>query len=82
MGCLLDDLRPFGINLSVSVDNCSPARGGMTQYGGTFHGEIDRCRKRQGAVLRHAVSIVLIVCPTVTGRTKERIVENKRARAG
>ena len=29
------------------------------------------------AGLRHAV-----VCPNVTGRTKERIAQNKRARAG
>ena len=29
------------------------------------------------AVLRHAV-----VCPNVTGRTKERIAQSKRARAG
>ena len=33
------------------VDNCSPERGGMAQdggtRGGTFHGEIDRCRESQ-----------------------------------
>ena len=32
------------------VDDCSPGRGGMAQdggtRGGTFHGEIDRCRER------------------------------------
>ena len=31
------------------VDDCSPGRGGMTQNdrtrGGTFHGEMDRCRE-------------------------------------
>ena len=33
------------------VDNCSPGRGGMVMaqdggtMGGTFHGEMDRCRK-------------------------------------
>ena len=52
---------------------------GMTQNsgtrGGTFHGEMDRCRARAG--LRHAV-----VCPNVTGRTRERIAQSKRARAG
>ena len=34
------------------VDNCSKGRGGIAQNGGirggTFHGEIDRCRGRQG----------------------------------
>ena len=34
------------------VDDCSPGRGGMAQNGRsrgrTFHGEMDRCRKKQG----------------------------------
>ena len=34
------------------VDDCSPGRGGMAQdggiRGGTFYGEIDRCRESQG----------------------------------
>ena len=34
------------------VDDCSPGRGGMAQNGrtrgGTFHGEMDRCRENQG----------------------------------
>ena len=34
------------------VDGCSPGRVGMAQdggtRGGTFHGEMDRCRKKQG----------------------------------
>ena len=34
------------------ADNCSPGRGGIAQdggtRGGTFYGEIDRCRKSQG----------------------------------
>ena len=62
------------------VDDCSPERGGMAQdggtRGGTFHGEMDRCRESQGWT-RHA-----IVCPNVTGKTKERIAQSKRARAG
>ena len=36
---------------------------------------VEKARAR----LRHAV---LIVCPDVTGRTKERIAQSKRARAG
>ena len=54
------------------VDDCSPGRGEMAQNGrtrgGTFHGKMDRCRKKQG--------------PNVTGRTKDRISQSKRARAG
>ena len=57
-----------------------PGRGGMAQNGrtrgGTFHGKMSRCRKNQGWT-RHAV-----VCSNVTGRTKERIAQSKRARAG
>ena len=34
------------------VDHCSPERGGMAQNGrtrgGTFHGELDRCRESRG----------------------------------
>ena len=63
------------------VDNCSPGRGGMAQNGGTrgrtIHGEMDRCRGSQRAGLRHAV-----ICPNGTRRTKERIAQSKRARAG
>ena len=35
MGCFLDDLRAFGINADQWT----------TAGGGTFHGEMDRCRK-------------------------------------
>ena len=42
--------------------------------GGTFHGEMDRCRESHMAGLRHAV-----VCPNVTGRAKKRIAQSKRA---
>ena len=64
------------------VDDCSPAgRGGMAQNGrtrgGTFHCKMDRCRGSQGCGLRHTV-----VRPNVTGRTKERIAQSKRASTG
>ena len=63
-----------------SVDDCSLGLGGMAQNGGTrgetFHGEMDRCREAN-AGLRYAV-----VCPNVTGRTKERMAQSKRIRAG
>ena len=49
------------------MDDCSPGGGEMAQdgraRGGTFLGEMDRCRES-------------------TGRTTERIAQNKRARAG
>ena len=66
-----------------SVNDCSPGRRGMApnggaRRGGTFHGEMDCCRESQGGSgLRHAVA-----CPNVTARTKERIAQSKRARAG
>ena len=51
------------------VVDCSPEHRGMAQDGGTrdgtFHGEMNRCRSVMGG-LGHAV-----VCPNVTGRTKE-----------
>ena len=63
------------------VDDCSPGREGMAQNGrtrgGTFHGEMDRVAEEAKAGLRHAV-----VCPNVTRRTKDRIAQSKRARAG
>ena len=62
------------------VDDWSPERGGMAQdggtRGGTFHGEWIAVEEAK-AGLRHAV-----VCPNVTGRTKESIAQSKRARAG
>ena len=51
MGCFLDDLRAFGIN-ACQWTTAAPERGGMSQNhrtrGGTFHDEMDRCRKSQG----------------------------------
>ena len=59
----------------------SLGRGEMTQDGGTrgverFMAEWIAAEKAR-ARLRHAVA-----CPDVTGRTKERIAQRKRARAG
>ena len=64
------------------VDDCSPGQGGMAQNGrtrgGTFHGKMDRCRKNQGWTT---------ACSRMPerdrkARTKERIAQSKRARAG
>ena len=56
-------------------------RGGMAQNGrtrgGTFHREMDRCRENQSWTTAY-----IVVCPNVTGRTKEKISQSKRARAG
>ena len=52
----------------------------MAQNGGLrgeiFHGKIDRAAEKAVTRLRYAV-----VCPNVTGRTKERITQSKQARA-
>ena len=39
---------------------------------GTFHGEMDPCKRKSGAGLRHGV-----VCANVEGRTKNRIAQSK-----
>ena len=63
------------------VDSCSPGRGGMPQdvgtKGGTFRGEMDRCRESQSWT-----TACSSVCPNVTGGTMKRIAKSKRARAG
>ena len=62
------------------VNDCSPGLAGMAQNGrtrgGTFLAKWIAAEKNK-AGLRHAG-----VCPNVTGRTKERIAQSKRARAG
>ena len=78
MGCFLDDLRAFGINTDQWTTAAQDEGGWRrTAEQGAEHfmakwiaGE--KCK----AGLRHAV-----VCPNVTGRTKERIAQRKRARA-
>ena len=75
MGCLLDDLRGFGIN----VDKWTTT----AQDEGVWRKTAQRFMKKWIAAekvrarLRH-----LEVCSNVTGRTKERIAESKRVRAG
>ena len=80
IGCFLDDLRAFRIN----VDRWTAAaqdEGGWrrTAEQGAEHYFMAKwiVAKKNKAGLRHAV-----VCPNVTGRTKERIAQNTRARAG
>ena len=62
------------------VDGRSPGLGVMAQdgrtKGGTLHGETDRCGESQGWTTAFSSM------PNVTGRTKNRITQSKRARAG
>ena len=79
IGCLLEDLRDFGIN----ADQWTTAAQDEGEWRKTAEQGAERFKakwiatKKVGAGLRHAV-----VCPNVTGRTKERIAQSKRAHAG
>ena len=79
MGCFLDDLRAFGINAdqwtTAAQDNGEWRR---TAEQGAEHFMAKWVAAEKARVgLRHAV-----VCQNVTGRTKERMSQSKRARAG
>ena len=79
MGCFLDDLRAFGINAdqwTTAAQNEGEWRRTAEQGAEHFMAKRAAAEKNK-AGLRHAV-----VCPNVTGRTKERISQSKRARAG
>ena len=80
MGCSLDDLRAFGINTNqwttAAQDEGKWRRTAEEQGAEHFMAKWIVAEKAR-AGLRHAV-----VCPNVTGRTKERIAQSKRARAG
>ena len=80
MGCFLDDLRAFGINAdqwtTAAQDEGEWGRTAEEQEAEYFMANWIAAEKNK-AGLGHAV-----VCPNVTGRTKERIAQNKRARAG
>ena len=80
MGCFLDNLRAFGIN----TDQRTTAAQGegewrRTAEQGAEHKFMVKWIPAEEARvgLRHAV-----VCPNVMGRTKERIAQSKRTRAG
>ena len=80
MGCFLDDLRAFGI---INTDQWTTAAQDEGEWRRTAEQGAEHfmlkliVAEKTEAGLRHAV-----VCPNVTGRTKERIVQSKRARAG
>ena len=78
-GCLLDDLRAFGIDADQWINTAQDER----RWHKTVEQVADRfiakwiAAEKVRAGLGHAV-----VCPNVTGRTKEKIAQSKRARAG
>ena len=79
MECFLDDLRAFGINADqwmTAAQDEGEWRWVAEQGAEHFVAKWIAAKKAR-AGLRHAV-----VCPNVTGRTKERIAQIKRARAG
>ena len=79
MGCCLDDLRAFGINAdqwtTAAQDEREWRRTGEQGAEHFMAKWIATAKARAG--LRHA-----FVYPNVTGRTKERIAQSKRTRAG
>ena len=79
MGCFLDDLRAFGINAdqwTTAAQDEGEWRRTAGQGAEHFMAKWIVAEKAK-AGLRHEV-----VCPNVTGRTKERIAQSKWARAG
>ena len=78
MGCFLDDLRAFGINadqLTTAAQDEKEWRRTAKQGAEHFMAKWIVAEKTK-AGLRHEV-----VCPNVTGRTKKRIAQSKRARS-
>ena len=77
MECFLDDLRAFGINAdqwTTAAQDEGQWRRAAEQGAEHFMAEWIVAEKAKTG-LRHAVG-----CPNVTGRTKERIAQSKRAR--
>ena len=75
MGCFPDDLRAFGINANQWTAAAQWRR--TAEHGAErFMAKLIAAEKIR-AGLRHAV-----VGPNVVGRTKERIAQSKRTRAG
>ena len=80
-GCFLNDLRAFGINAdqwTTAAQDEGEWRRIAEQGAEHFMAKLIAAEKNK-AGLRHAV---VVMCPNVTGRTKERIAQSKRACAG
>ena len=79
MGCFLNDLRAFGINAdqwtTAAQDEGEWRR--TTEQGAEHFMAKRIAAETNKARLRHAV-----VYPNVTGRTKKKIAQSKRDRAG
>ena len=79
MGCFLDGLGIFGINADQWT-NAFQDEGEWrrtVEQGKEYFMAKWIAAEEARAGLRHAV-----ICPNVTGRTKERVAQSKRARAG
>ena len=78
MGCILDDLR---VSASTLTSGRSQPRTRGNGIGWRNKAEFFMTKwiaaERAKVALRHAV-----ICPNVTGRTKERVAQSKRARTG
>ena len=77
MGCLVDDLKAFGINADQWTTAAQDERGWRktAEQGAERFMAKWIAPEKVEAGLRHAV-----VCPNVTGRAKEGIAQTKRAR--
>ena len=79
MGCFLDGLRAFGIN----ADQWTTAAQDEGEWRRTAEqGAEQFMAKWIAAEEARAGRRHVVLCPNVTGRTKERIAQSKRARAG
>ena len=79
MGCFLGDLRAFGFNAdqwTTAAQDEGEWRRAAEQGAEHFVAKWIVAEKTK-ARLRHAV-----VCRNMTGRTKKRVAQSKRARAG
>ena len=79
MGCFLDDLGYFGINAiqwATAAQDEGEWRRTVEQGAESFVAKWIAAEKTRVG-LRHA-----LVCPNVTGRTKERIAQSERAHVG
>ena len=79
-GCFLDNLRDSGINADQrttaaqdEIERCRTAEQGAKRFMAKWI-----AAEKAEVGLRHAV----VLCPNVTGRTKQKIVQIDRARAG
>ena len=80
-GCFLDDLRAF---FCINADLWTTAAQDEEEWHKTAEQGVERFMAKCLAVEKARTGLwhAVIVCPNVTGRTKERVTQSKRARAG